>query len=373
MSKKLTQEEVVKRVKEINPNIEIIGEYINSKAKIKCKCLVDGYEWCATPNHILRGKGCPKCAGNIKITTEEYIIMVNSINPNIEVKDEYINALTKIKHKCKLCGNEWMTQPNIILSGHGCPVCAVKKNSVARRKNKKDYITDVYNINSNIEVIGEYVGTHNKILHHCKICGNDFLMTPHNVLSGQGCPKCGVLRRANSQRKTQNEYIDEVANKNLDIDVIGKYINCHHKILHRCKICNYEWRVTPADILSGKGCPNCNISKGENIILNFLYKNEIKYQREYKFNDCKNKNPLPFDFYLPYYNICIEYDGKQHFQPIDYFGGESAFESQKERDNIKTQYCKENNIKLLRIPYWEFENIEIILNKELLKGGGNYA
>lgn len=74
---------------------------------------------------------------------------------------------------------------------------------------------------------------------------------------------------------------------------------------------------------------------------------------------------MPFDFYLPDYNTCIEYDGELHYKAVDYFGGDDALSNTKCRDEIKTQYCKENNIKLIRIPYWEFDNIEEILNREL--------
>ena len=71
---------------------------------------------------------------------------------------------------------------------------------------------------------------------------------------------------------------------------------------------------------------------------------------------------MPFDFYLPQYNICIEYDGEFHYKMIMEY---DEFINQKIRDTIKTVYCKENNIKLIRIPYWEFNNIENILIKEL--------
>ena len=62
--------------------------------------------------------------------------------------------------------------------------------------------------------------------------------------------------------------------------------------------------------------------------------------------------------------VCIEYDGIQHFEPIERFGGKEEFSRTKIRDNIKTQYCKDNNIKLIRIPYWDFDNIEMILKKQ---------
>ena len=116
----------------------------------------------------------------------------------------------------------------------------------------------------------------------------------------------------------------------------------------------------------GNRCPVCRESKGERRVGDFLRKNNIKYERQYTFKNCKFKNVLPFDFYLPDYNICIEFDGRQHYEIIDYFGGLDGFIDTKIRDAIKTVYCKNNNIKLLRIPYWEFDNIEYILNKQLI-------
>jgi len=92
----------------------------------------------------------------------------------------------------------------------------------------------------------------------------------------------------------------------------------------------------------------------------------ISSLKEYKFDNCKNKNPLPFDFYLPEHNICIEFDGEQHFKSISYFGGEKGFKNTQKNDLIKTSYCKENNIKLIRINYLEFKKIEEILNKNLV-------
>lgn len=95
----------------------------------------------------------------------------------------------------------------------------------------------------------------------------------------------------------------------------------------------------------------------------------IDYETEYRFEDCKDTRSLPFDFYIKSKNICIEYDGEQHFIPIRFNKNitqeemNEKFKSQQYRDKIKTEYCKNNNIKLIRIPYTDFDNIEKILNK----------
>lgn len=108
-----------------------------------------------------------------------------------------------------------------------------------------------------------------------------------------------------------------------------------------------------------------HISKGEQKISDILDRLNVLFVREYGFTDCKKTNKLLFDFYLPEYNICIEYNGEQHYKPIEYFGGTKYFICQKERDKIKQKYCRDNNIKLIIIPYTEFKNIENILINNL--------
>lgn len=90
-----------------------------------------------------------------------------------------------------------------------------------------------------------------------------------------------------------------------------------------------------------------------------LDKIKIKYEKQKTFPDCKYKYHLRFDFYLPDYNICIEYDGEQHFRPIPTMGGNEKFLVTKERDNIKSEYCKQHDINLIRIPYWDFNILDI--------------
>ena len=92
-------------------------------------------------------------------------------------------------------------------------------------------------------------------------------------------------------------------------------------------------------------------SKGENTIWNWLNYNKIKFEFQKRFSDCKDKKSLPFDFYLPDYNLCIEYQGKQHYEPINYFGGLEKFTYQQYHDELKKEYCEEKGISLLCIPY----------------------
>lgn len=114
------------------------------------------------------------------------------------------------------------------------------------------------------------------------------------------------------------------------------------------------------------GCPLCNkISKGEDEIYSYLVEYKIQFIKEYRFSDCFYKRRLPFDFYLPDYNTVIEYNGEQHYKPVKIFGGTKHYEETVLRDQIKQDYCKNNNIVMIIIPYWDFKNIRNILNKEL--------
>jgi hypothetical protein len=106
-------------------------------------------------------------------------------------------------------------------------------------------------------------------------------------------------------------------------------------------------------------------SKGVRDIVNILENRKIKYDREHYYEDCKNVNYLRFDFYLPDYNILIEYDGRQHFEVVDIWGGEKGLKKIKINDNIKNNYCEKNGIPLLRISH--FENVEDKLNEYLTK------
>lgn len=159
-------------------------------------------------------------------------------------------------------------------------------------------------------------------------------------------------------RQTTYDYCKE-----LECKILSAYINATEKMLidFNCGH-NPNW-ITPNNLKNGYFCPICNESKGEKVIREYLEKNGLEFKQEYIFEDCKYKRSLPFDFYIKEYNLCIEYDGIQHFEVSSYFG-EKSFKDTQKRDKIKNDYCKNNNINLVRIPYWEIDNVENILDEE---------
>ena len=148
------------------------------------------------------------------------------------------------------------------------------------------------------------------------------------------------------------------------------YIDYVSPIQVKCNICGHKWSTTGVNLTQGHRCPNCNKSIFELSVGNILDKYGYVYMTQYTYPDCVDKRPLPFDYYLPDYNILIEVDGEQHYKPIN-FGGISNEEAQKNleivqhHDQIKTQYCTNNRIPLIRIPYWERDNLQNFLLEKL--------
>lgn len=260
----------------------------------------------------------------------------------------YVNNYTKVKIICKEHGIFYITPNNHLIKKHGCAKC------VGLYRTKEEFITKAEKIHGDKYDYKEvnYNKSFNKIKIICKKHNKIFEQTPHDHLSGNGCPYC--------KKTTISEFIEK-ANKihNFKYDYsLSKYENAKTKIQIICKKHNKIFQQTPANHLSGIGCPLCNESKGENKIALFLENKNIKYIRQKKFNNCKYKRRLPFDFFLVDYNTCIEYDGKQHFEIVEYWGGEKYFEEIQIKDKIKNEYCKNSNINLIRIRY-----DENILNK----------
>ena len=136
-----------------------------------------------------------------------------------------------------------------------------------------------------------------------------------------------------------------------------------------CSVHGKQETTAIKHLYSPSGCPECDVIKysGPIKITKFLVDNNIEFIPEYRFDDCRFKNPLPFDFYLPELNVCIEFDGMGHYEKINHWEGDGTYglEYTQNNDKIKTNYCLDKNIKLIRIPYWDEENIPSILSKLL--------
>lgn len=210
----------------------------------------------------------------------------------------------------------------------------------------------------------EYKNNYTKLKWRCNK-GHIFEMNWADFDSGRRCAKC-----SKRYKRTNDEFVEEVFKLvGIEYEFLEEFKGVDEKIDVIHNKCGHIYKVTPYKfIYNDRRCPKCNESKGEKRIEQFLISKNIKYKQEYSFKDCKYVLPLRFDFAVFNKNklsFLIEFDGKQHFRPCDYYGGEKSFKETKLRDSIKNEYCKKNNIKLIRIPYKQFDNIEKILSAHL--------
>jgi len=184
-----------------------------------------------------------------------------------------------------------------------------------------------------------------------------FEQRPQHHLAGHGCNKCAREFVADTIRLTKKTCINK-ANKvhgdKYDYSLVD-FSNVHSNKDKIDIICHKHGKFNQAikHHLNGSGCPVCNESKGEETISKYLINNNIKFIRQHRYKDCRDKKPLPFDFYLPDLNMCIEYDGEQHFKSVNTWGGEKVLLQIQKHDRIKNSFCICNNIQLIRIKYNE--------------------
>lgn len=300
-------------------------------------------------------------------THEEFFTELYAKRNDIEVLEKYIGVKQKIQCRCKNCDNKWYITPDNLLHGNGCPICRNNKLSNDRIKSVNKFVSDLNIINSDIEILGDYYGARENIKCRCKICNYKWNALPTNLLKGKGCPNCKAVKTKKRCTKSHEDFIHEMIDINPDIKIISKYLHSHDKVKCKCLKCNNIWESQASSLLCGVGCPQCNISKGENSIINYLESKNIRYERQKKFNELIGigKRPLSYDFYLPCVNLLIEYNGRQHYMPIDIFGGEKYFKIQQEHDKRKREYANNNKFLLLEIPYWKYDEIINILDTYL--------
>lgn len=301
-----------------------------------------------------------------KLTTEEFIRKAKKKHG-----EKYDYSLVNYKKSsepicitCKIHG-KFMQTPNDHLNGCGCKFCGYKSIKEKNCDSLKKFINKsnkIHNGKYDYSLVN-YENNHVKIKIICNIHGV-FYQVPNSHLVGRGCPKCADIERTIKNSFSTKDFIkiaESVHGNKYDYSQVD-YKNALTKVKIICKK-HGEFLSTPANHThktSPTGCPFCNTSKGELKIKYFLEEKNIKYIQQKTFKDCKITKSLPFDFYLPDYNLCIEYDGIQHFKPIKIFGGLKKLEYTQKSDKIKTEYCKLNNIPLIRISYKE--NVEKSLN-----------
>lgn len=286
-----------------------------------------------------------------KKTIEEFKNDVYKVHgDNVVVLGEYEGNKVKTLIKYNDCGHKEMKSPSKILAGQGCAKCKGKRISKSKLNNVEDIKKRL--ANHNLKLIGEYNGLTSKSRVKNLLCGHTYNVNIGNAVNGSGCPICHGFKDTG---KFKRQLIEKYGN---EYEVLGDYINNRTKIKVKHNKCGHVWEVIPKDLLRDKRCPNCIKSKGEAFISELLENMDIPYESQFKFNECRNILPLPFDFMVKIDGKVklIEFDGNQHFRQGNAWGDKCNFDKIVTNDNIKNKFCIDNNIPLLRIPYWWIRN-----------------
>lgn len=372
MTPLMSQAEFVAKVERANPSYEVLSEYRGARHPILRRCKVCNDEREVEARSLTEGRKCIVCVARDKAKTRrkthtQFLDEMRIINPNIEIRSEYITNNTKVQCCCLRCNNSWETVPHVLLGGSGCPVCARSNNEIAsrHRMSHDEYVAAIAEKFPNITVLSEFTKMSQRVSYICKVCNYDWDAVANTLLNCSivGCPNCAGKVRISEQR-----FLGRLNALRDDIEYISEYVDMTRHARFRCVACSHEWTASPANILSGKGCPRCRESKGAKAVARYLDHHNISYIREHRFDNCVDERSLPFDFYLPQLSVTIEYDGEQHFGPVMFgrYGLDVAierFEYTQKHDAIKDKYCSDNNITLIRIPYTDFDRIDEILDK----------
>ena len=300
------------------------------------------------------------------ISLDEIIERGKQHNNTVICEVEKRNRDRFFKIKCDMCGNELIRR---IDKFNKCKKCFIDRVSCKTTEKTTEFINK-----SNAKHQGKYdyglvkyQNSHIKVKIKCKSCNNIFLQLPYRHLSGSGCPVCASGNKSNTK-----EFILKAIKKHgnkYDYGLVD-YINWKIKIKILCNKCNTIFEQTPNKHLCGKGCPRCRESKGEIRTSKYLGTKNIKFTPQKTFETLKYINLLKYDFYLEEFNLLIEYDGIGHYKAR--FGTTSEekqknLEDIQRNDKIKDEWAKANNIPLLRIPYWDYDRIEELIEAFILE------
>lgn len=294
-------------------------------------------------------------------TQEEFEQEVeNKYNSDFKCIGEYKGANTKIKFQHK-CGYTFEATPKYLLKYGRCRQCLLKVKGMRARKTQEQFEQEVREVHGDsIEVISEYEHVRKNVTVKHVECGNEYTIRPDSLLRGSKCKKCLHNRYSVEYRKTTEEYSKELHEVSQgEYSLISEYDGAYTKVQLKHKECGHEYWVTPHMFYRGRRCPKWNFSKGEVLVEKVLNSLEVTFESQKEFDDLRSIKNLSYDFYIPEYNVVIEYQGKQHYKPVKHFGGEKTFKIQQKNDSIKREYAKEKGIHLLEIPYtkYTFESI----------------
>lgn len=367
-----TTEQYIERAKLVHGDTYdySLTRYCGSTAKIDVICQQHGV-FAINASHHLAGYGCPICKNhhptarpksNILTPKEIFIQKAQAVHNNAFIYDDinYTTMNQAITLKCAIHG-VFTILPYTHLKGHHCPTCEwnTKWNN---------FLQEAYNVHGDTyQYSTQYTNSLDKIAVICPIHGM-FTQSAYKHLHGEGCDKCARTQKA----YTQAEWIEkarQIHGEQYNYDKVS-YNGSLHPVIIQCKE-HGDFSLLPTTHLQGAGCPRCVASAGERLVEYVLRTLNCQYQTEYKFPECKDKLPLPFDFMLFRGDKIIgeiEYHGRQHYEPVTFgdMSEESALERLKytqHHDRIKTDFLIAQSIPQLVIPYTQHSQTAALVEK----------
>ena len=327
---KYTHDEIVEKIRAVNPNIEILGKIVKIADKVKARCMIDGHIWLPYVQNLLKGHGCPVCAGTKKKTEEEFKARVADISPNIQIIGSLTNLKSPIEVKCLTCGTTWSPLAQNLYRGHGCPKCAG-----TQRKTTEEVKAELSVSRPDVELLGEYHSALKKIPYRFLGCGHECLISTAKIKSGRGCPECAEALRGASQRGSKEQLQALLDKKFGDVEVCGDYVNNTTPVLFRCRRCSHEWSLTPKEIKISLGCPECH-KTGTSFVQEFVLAFMVHALPEEKvLSRDKSAIGKELDIYIPGLSIAIE-PGSWYWHADN-----------QESDGEKARRCQEAGIDLI--------------------------
>lgn len=276
----------------------------------------------------------------------------------------YNNMYESLSVLCGECNNLYVTKLRNYKKTITCPTCNNKK-VLFYEKFKK--MTTEY---GDTLLSTEYVNVNTKVNIKCGKCNKTFQMTYSAYRCGARCKSC-ALKIISEKIRHNIDFVRKYISDNGD-ELISEYVISKKPITINCGICKKNYNIPFYSFYKTHSrCPCTYISRGERLLKQYFDTKNIKYELQKTFPDCKKTELLKFDFYLPDFNVLIEFDGEQHFKPVKYFGGEDHYNITFERDVIKNVYCLKNNIYLYRIAYNSYKIVDNLLDIYLKKNNKN--
>ena len=401
---RLTNEEAIARINDRCNELNYVflgfdnedNVYTNNKVKLKLHCNKCGSEWNTTSyEKFMSGRnGCPGCNVRRKIDEKEIIKQIKERCK--ELNYEFLGYSdgarkgkinTKIILKCNKCGEIWDTTTitNFLDKGRTSHTCG-RKNPTSMPVQKRFEEKAIKNIKkrlegSTLEFVsfdenGYQTKGNTKLIVHCSECGENSTISYQNIIWKNKsdivlCQKCQYNGKVSNE-----EALEKIKHKCelLEYEFLGfnnpqnRYDGKNTRLILKCLKCGYTWNTTIYanfinQVIKCRGCTN-NWHL-ERVVETTLKENEIRYEMQKKFKWMKNKIVLSLDFFLPDYDIGIECQGRQHFVPVEKYGGVPGFEDTKIRDGIKKKCCNEHGIKLLY--FTELKKYDDFMGEKLIK------